>query len=72
MSLLRSRSGGFDNHANQRGNHGALLEQLSEAMMLSSMCGLGQAVPNPVMDSLQYFRGDYENRIREYQGGVTA
>jgi len=49
-----------------------LLEQLSEAMMLSSMCGLGQAVPNPVMDSLQYFRGDYENRIREYQGGVTA
>jgi len=49
-----------------------LLEQLSEAMMLSSLCGLGQAAPNPVMDSLQYFRGDYENRIRESQSGVAA
>jgi len=49
-----------------------LLEQLSEAMILSSMCGLGQAAPNPVMDSLQYFRDDYEKRIREYQSGVPA
>ena len=49
-----------------------LLEQLSEAIMLSSLCGLGQAAPNPVIDSLQYFKGDYENRIREYQSGVAA
>ena len=39
-----------------------LLEELSSAMMLSSMCGLGQAAPNPVVDSLQYFRSAYENR----------
>ena len=31
------------------------LESLSQAMMLASLCGLGQAVPVPVMDSLQYF-----------------
>jgi len=49
-----------------------VLEQLSQAMMLSSMCGLGQAAPIPVIDSLQYFRGDYENRIREKQGGAVA
>lgn len=42
-----------------------VLEELSNAMMLSSLCGLGQAAPNPVIDSLQYFRGAYESRIRE-------
>ncbi|UCB42319.1 MAG: NADP oxidoreductase [Dehalococcoidales bacterium] len=42
-----------------------VLEQLSQAMMLSSLCGLGQAAPIPVMDSLQHFRDDYENRIAE-------
>jgi NADH:ubiquinone oxidoreductase subunit F (NADH-binding) len=50
----------------------AVLEQLSQAMMLSSLCGLGQAAPTPVMDSLQYFRDAYENRIREKQGGVPV
>jgi len=45
------------------------LEQLSKAMMLSALCGLGQAAPTPVMDSLQYFRADYESRIKEKQGG---
>ena len=50
----------------------AALERLSQAMMLSSLCGLGQAAPNPVVDSLQYFRDDYESRIREKQGGVVA
>jgi len=49
-----------------------VLEQLSQAMMLSSLCGLGQAAPTPVMDSLQYFRDAYENRVREKQGGVPV
>ncbi len=50
----------------------AVVEQLSQAMMLSSLCGLGQAAPTAVIDTLQHFRGDYENRLREEQGGVTA
>ena len=41
------------------------LEELSEAMMLSSMCGLGQGVPIPVLHTLKYFRNDYENRINQ-------
>ncbi|MBI3930827.1 MAG: SLBB domain-containing protein [Chloroflexi bacterium] len=41
------------------------LEQLSQAMILSSLCGLGQAAPNPVLDSLRYFRNDYQNRIKQ-------
>ncbi len=49
-----------------------ILEQLSQAMMLSSLCGLGQAAPTAVIDSLQYFKDDYESRIGEKQGGVAA
>ncbi|MBA7703610.1 NADP-reducing hydrogenase subunit HndC [subsurface metagenome] len=43
----------------------AVLESLSEAMMLSSLCGLGQAAPISIMDGLQYFRNDYESRIKQ-------
>ncbi|MFC1953199.1 NADH-quinone oxidoreductase subunit F [Chloroflexota bacterium] len=42
-----------------------ILEELSGVMMLSSLCGLGQAAPNPVMDSLEHFRDVYEQRIRK-------
>ncbi len=48
-----------------------LLEELSDVMMLSSLCGLGQAAPVPVMDSLQYFRDDYEERIKQKQSGAV-
>ena len=41
------------------------LEDLSSVMMLSSLCGLGQAAPNAVTDSLQYFKDAYESRIAE-------
>ena len=41
------------------------LQELSSVMMLSSLCGLGQAAPNPIMDSLQYFRNAYENQMRK-------
>ena len=48
------------------------MEALSDTMMLSSLCGLGQAAPIPVDDSLEYFRSDYESRIRKNEGGVLA
>jgi len=41
------------------------LEDLSGLMMASSLCGLGQAAPVPVLDTLKYFRNDYENRIKQ-------
>jgi NADH-quinone oxidoreductase subunit F len=40
-----------------------ILEELSRAMMLSSLCGLGQGAPNPVLDTLQYFKSDYEQKL---------
>ena len=42
-----------------------VLEELSRVMMASSLCGLGQAAPVPVLDTLKYFRNDYENRIKQ-------
>jgi NADH-quinone oxidoreductase subunit F len=42
-----------------------ILEDLSQVMMDSSLCGLGQSACVPVMDSLKYFRSDYENRIEQ-------
>jgi NADH:ubiquinone oxidoreductase subunit F (NADH-binding) len=41
-----------------------VLEELAETMKLCSLCGLGQAAPIPVTDSLEHFRGEYERRIR--------
>jgi NADH-quinone oxidoreductase subunit F len=41
-----------------------VLEDLAETMMLSSLCGLGQAAPFAVLDTLKYFRNDYDNRIQ--------
>ena len=41
------------------------LEELAQAMMLSSLCGLGQGAPVPILDTLQHFREAYENRIRQ-------
>lgn len=41
------------------------LETLCEVMMDASLCGLGQTVPIPVLDSLRYFREVYEARIEQ-------
>lgn len=37
-----------------------LLRELSQAMMDASICGLGQAAPNPVLTLLKYFPGEVE------------
>jgi NADH-quinone oxidoreductase subunit F len=41
------------------------LERLSRVMADSSLCGLGQTAAVPVLDTLRYFRNDYENRIKQ-------
>ncbi len=41
-----------------------VLEELSETMMLCSMCGLGQAAPTPIVDTLERFRDEYDKHIR--------
>jgi bidirectional [NiFe] hydrogenase diaphorase subunit len=36
------------------------LEQLSQMVGATSLCGLGQAAPNPVLSTLRWFRQEYE------------
>jgi NADH-quinone oxidoreductase subunit F len=40
------------------------LEELASLVKGTSLCGLGQGAPNPVMTTLKYFRGEYEAHIR--------
>lgn len=40
-----------------------LLEDLCEMVSQTSLCGLGQSAPNPVMSTLRYFREEYLERI---------
>jgi len=49
-----------------------LLTELSSAMSLASLCGLGQAAPNVITDSMQYFRDVYESLIPANLRGVKA
>jgi len=39
------------------------LETLAEVMKDTSLCGLGQNAPNPVVSTLKYFRKEYEEHI---------
>jgi len=43
----------------------ARLEELCTMVRCTSLCGLGQAAPNPVLSTLRHFRGEYEAACRE-------
>jgi NADH:ubiquinone oxidoreductase subunit F (NADH-binding) len=40
-----------------------LLVELSDTIKSTSLCGLGQTAPNPVLSTLKYFRGEYIDHI---------
>ena len=42
-----------------------LLESLSNDVRASSLCGLGQTAPNPILSTLRYFRSEYEAHVHE-------
>ena len=58
-------------HRMTRGEAGdddlAMLEELAGLLRETSLCGLGQTAPNPVMSTLRYFRPEYEAHIREHR-----
>jgi NADH-quinone oxidoreductase subunit F len=41
------------------------LEELASSVSRSSLCGLGQTAPNPVLTTLKYFRAEYEQHLRD-------
>jgi len=40
-----------------------LLEELAHVVQDTTMCGLGQTAPNPVLNTLRYFRDEYEEHV---------
>jgi len=44
--------------------HLDLLEELAQVVKDTTMCGLGQTAPNPVLSTLQYFREEYLEHIK--------
>ncbi len=41
------------------------LLELGEEIKLTSLCGLGQTAPNPVLSTIRYFRDEYEAHIMD-------
>ena len=41
------------------------LEKLGTNIIKSSVCGLGQSAPNPVLSTLRYFREEYDEHVNE-------
>ena len=44
-----------------------LLLNLSQQIKDTSLCGLGQTSPNPVLTTIKYFRDEYEAHIKEHR-----
>jgi len=42
-----------------------LLEELAYVIKETSLCGLGQTAPNPVLSTLKYFKNEYISHIRD-------
>ncbi len=51
-----------------------LLERTALMVKNSSLCGLGQTAPNPILSTLRYFRDEYEAHIKDKRcpAGVCA
>jgi NADH-quinone oxidoreductase subunit F len=43
----------------------ANLAELADRVSRTSLCGLGQTAPNPVLTSLRYFRDEFDAHVRE-------
>ena len=54
----------------------AKLEELCDMVRNTSLCGLGQTAPNPVMSTLRFFRSEYEDLLVPdtygHSGGAEA
>jgi NADH-quinone oxidoreductase subunit F len=50
-----------------RGTEADLVElhELSQTIMDTSLCGLGQTAPNPVISTMKYFWDEYETHVKE-------
>lgn len=62
-SITRSRRNENGNAALERFQGVMSLTRLAEVIQDTSLCGLGQTAPNPVLATLRWFRDEYEAHI---------
>ena len=43
------------------------LKNLANTIVKSSVCGLGQSAPNPILSTLRYFMDEYEEHVKEHK-----
>ncbi len=64
-SITRSRHNEKEFDTLQRFQGIIQLNQLAEVIKDTSLCGLGQTAPNPVLSTLRWFKDEYEEHIYE-------
>ena len=64
-SITRGRGIEKDNDALNRFKGVMYLQRLAEVIRDTSLCGLGQTAPNPVLSTLRWFRDEYEAHVYE-------
>jgi NADH:ubiquinone oxidoreductase subunit F (NADH-binding)/Pyruvate/2-oxoacid:ferredoxin oxidoreductase delta subunit len=64
-SITRSRFNETEADTLQRFNGIVQLEKLAKVIKDTSLCGLGQTAPNPVLSTLRWFRDEYEAHVYE-------
>ncbi len=66
LESITSKPKGYDNNeALARFKGVTQLEKLGKVIKDTSLCGLGQTAPNPVLSTLKWFRHEYEEHIFE-------
>lgn len=65
LDKITKRPTGPGHVALERVNGVIQLEKLSKVIKETSLCGLGQTAPNPVLSTLNWFRHEYEEHIFE-------
>ena len=65
---------GSEHHALKRFKGVSQIEKLAKVIKETSLCGLGQSAPNPVLSTIKWFREEYEEHIfeRECAAGVCT
>jgi NADH:ubiquinone oxidoreductase subunit F (NADH-binding)/(2Fe-2S) ferredoxin len=64
-SITRKPANGDENDALKRFRGIIELEKLGKVIRETSLCGLGQSAPNPVLSTLRWFRDEYESHVFE-------
>ncbi len=64
-TITRGRHEEKTTDALQRFQGVVYLQRLAESIRDTSLCGLGQSAPNPVLSTLRWFRDEYEDHVYE-------